>query len=275
MPRGPKPGTKQTKEHIAARFRNRNVYNRGKPAHNRYSTSEFKQLLLNKWQDIPYSMEKLVYITNSHKIILTCSIHGDFEKWPCDALAKSGCPKCSNSGLSSEEYIADLTCRFPEYDFTNAVYTGAKNDMEVSCREHGKFTTTRNKLVSMGVRCPECSKKHVLEKRIKSGRAKDPNTLTEYEKYRKEVWKETNINYKKHKEVLGERSRTKHLDHIYSIVHGFRDNISPKVLGNIVNLRIIDAKDNQTKNTDSHFTKEELLTLYEAILNENFVLPRT
>lgn len=263
MPHGPKPGTKQTKEHIEARFRNRNSYNKGKPAHNRYSTTEFKQLLLQKWKDIPYSLEKLVYETSSQKIMLVCPIHGDFEKWPSDVLNRSGCPKCSSVGFSKQEYLRELIVKFPEYDFTNSIYVNATTDMNILCKHHGCFKSTRNKLISMGVRCPECSKENALKKRIESGRAKDPSTLTEYEKYRKEVWKETNRTYKKHKEVLGERSRTRHLDHIYSIVHGFRDNISPKVLGNIVNLRIIDAKDNQTKNTDSHITKEELLILYE------------
>lgn len=46
-------------------------------------------------------------------------------------------------------------------------------------------------------------------------------------------------------------------------MHGFRDSISPVILGNIVNLRMIDAKENQIKNTNSNYTKEELMTLYE------------
>ena len=76
--------------------------------------------------------------------------------------------------------------------------------------------------------------------------------------------KDTNKSYTKHKDILGARSRARHLDHIYSIVHGFRDSISPVILGNIVNLRIIDAKENQSKNTNSHYTKEELMLLYEG-----------
>jgi hypothetical protein len=63
--------------------------------------------------------------------------------------------------------------------------------------------------------------------------------------------------------MLGERSRDKHLDHIYSILHGFRDGIDPIILGSIVNLRIIDSKMNQSKSMNSDFTKEELMKLYE------------
>lgn len=66
-----------------------------------------------------------------------------------------------------------------------------------------------------------------------------------------------------HKEILGDRSRSRHLDHIYSILHGFRDNIDPIILGNIINLRIIDGKLNQSKSMNSNYSKEELMKLYE------------
>lgn len=259
MKRGVKEGYKQSEDHIEKRVKNRAKWNGG---HNLLTTEDFVNKITEHWPECPYDLSKVHYIRNDCKVLLVCLTHGEFDKWPSDVLNKSGCPKCSGNGFSKIEYIDQLVAKFSEYDFTSSVYINAKTDMTVICKEHGVFITTRNKLLN-GVRCSECSKIQVLEQRIKSGRAKDPALLSEYEKYRKEVWKETNKSYAKHKDMLGERSRTKHLDHIYSIVHGFRDGISPVILGNIVNLRIIDAKENRSKKSDSHYSKEELIMLYE------------
>lgn len=263
MRRGVKQGYKQTKDHIDARFANRIPYNKGKAAHNRYTTQSFIGAVLDKWPDIPYRLDKLHYITNNVKVVLVCPIHGDFEKWPSDVLNRSGCAKCKGQGFSKEEYLSELADRFPEYDFSDSIYINATTDMNIRCTKHGLFRSTRNKLLNSNVRCPKCSAIRVLQERVATGKAKDPELISDFEKYKKAVWKETNRSYKLYKEQLGERSRTRHLDHIYSILHGFRDGILPVILGNIVNLRIIDARENQSKNVSSHCTKEELIMLYE------------
>ena len=54
-----------------------------------------------------------------------------------------------------------------------------------------------------------------------------------------------------------------HLDHIYSISDGWRNNIDPTIVGHFVNLRYVTAKENCTKNKKSDFTKETLYELYE------------
>lgn len=260
MTRGVKKGYKQSTTHIEKRITSRTVWNGG---HNLLSTQTFLRKVNEKWPDCPYDLSDIIYIRSNIKVMVKCPRHGNFEKWPHDLLNKSGCPKCSGNGFSKEEYLLQLTTMFPEYDFSSSLYINATTDLNVVCRKHGTFITTRNKLLN-GVRCPVCSANKVLEERVSCGRARDPAFLSEYEKYKKSVWKETNLTYKKYKEVLGDRSRTRHLDHIYSIVHGFRDGISPIILGNIVNLRIIDAKENQSKNTNSHYTKEDLMLLYEG-----------
>lgn len=258
MTRGPKKGSKQSYEHIQNRIKNRTKWNGG---HNLLTTETFLKKLLEKWSDCPYDLSKVNYIKNNIKITLICSQHGDFIKWPSDLLNRSGCPKCAGLIYDSTDIISKLSVMFPDYDYSNSVYLKSSKPMEVRCRIHGSlfFQTNYRK-----EECPECSKERRLKDRIAAGRAKDPATLTEFEKYKKAVWNETNKSYKKHKNILGERSRTRHLDHIYSILHGFRDNIVPIILGNIVNLRIIDSKMNQSKNVKSDMSKEELFSLYEG-----------
>ena len=61
------------------------------------------------------------------------------------------------------------------------------------------------------------------------------------------------------------RSKNKyHLDHIYSISQGFKQNIDPKIIGHWTNLRMLLASENIRKNWKSDKTLKELLEDYES-----------
>lgn len=53
-----------------------------------------------------------------------------------------------------------------------------------------------------------------------------------------------------------------HLDHKYSIAEGFKNNIDPEIIGNIINLEMIPWEENIMKNQKCSITKRELLTIY-------------
>jgi hypothetical protein len=55
-----------------------------------------------------------------------------------------------------------------------------------------------------------------------------------------------------------QRSKTLHLDHIYSIAEGFKNDIPPEVIGHWTNLRLIPKIDNSSKGADCHKTKDQL-----------------
>ena len=89
------------------------------------------------------------------------------------------------------------------------------------------------------------------------------NTVTEYQKYRAEVNKVTygqNLKILKNYEKRGNylEKNAMHLDHMYSAKHGFLNNVSPEIIGNISNLRMIHWKENLSKNCNSYITLEEL-----------------
>lgn len=258
MSKGPKKGSTQTQEHIRKRVENRVIWNGG---HNLLTTETFLEKIAEKWPNCPYDLSKIFYVKNDVKIILICREHGEFLKWPSDTLNHSGCPKCAGFSYDPTEILAKLSKLFPNYDYTNSIYVNSTKSMEVMCKIHNSIFLQSHYRKE---ECPVCSKERRLQDRIAAGRARDPSTLSEYEKYKKSVWRETNKSYTKYKNILGERSRTRHLDHIYSILHGFRDSIDPIVLGNIVNLRIIDSKVNQSKSMNSEYSKEELMKLYEG-----------
>jgi len=65
------------------------------------------------------------------------------------------------------------------------------------------------------------------------------------------------------------RGRNKyHLDHIYSIIDGFSNNVSPEIISSPINLRMLTENENIVKNGTSHMTLEQLYNLYEQFMRE-------
>jgi len=91
--------------------------------------------------------------------------------------------------------------------------------------------------------------------------------LKSVELYRNNVKILTNYNYIKYFNIINpnklNRSFTEyHLDHIYSVQDGFDNNINIDIISSPINLRLLSANNNISKNRKSEFSKEELCTLY-------------
>lgn len=89
---------------------------------------------------------------------------------------------------------------------------------------------------------------------------------SDIEKYYIEVKLETNKNWYKYFHIINpnkiQRSRDWHLDHIYSISEGFKNNIPPEIIGHWTNLRLIPKIANSSKGAECHKTKEQLYEDY-------------
>ena len=88
--------------------------------------------------------------------------------------------------------------------------------------------------------------------------------LPEQEKYRREVISLTNkqpINLLENYENRGVSGKNDayHLDHKYSILEGFKNNIKPEIIASLKNLVFISWRDNVVKRTKCSITKEELI----------------
>lgn len=51
----------------------------------------------NNTHDYKYCYDKVEYVKNSEKVIITCRLHGDFEQTPQCHLLGQGCSKCNSS----------------------------------------------------------------------------------------------------------------------------------------------------------------------------------
>ena len=63
---------------------------------------------------------------------------------------------------TTEQWVKEVLEKYPEfaekYDYTNTVYTGAKNDVEILCKKHGVFTVSADNHKNSGKGCKLCGR---------------------------------------------------------------------------------------------------------------------
>jgi len=96
--------------------------------------------------------------------------------------------------------------------------------------------------------------------------------LSEYQQYYKKVWKYTNLSLKYNSDKIPNiqlrgKKYSYDLDHKFSILDGFNNNIDVKVIGNWRNLEVIKMSDNRIKSRNSSISLEMIQKIGE-ILNE-------
>jgi hypothetical protein len=95
--------------------------------------------------------------------------------------------------------------------------------------------------------------------------------LKEAKKYYARVWQFTKITVRKYPDMiedLKKRGREWHLDHKFSVVEGFKQNIPPYIIGSYHNLEIIDAIENMKKQGNCSINKNEL---FKNFFKEDYI----
>ena len=114
--------------------------------------------------------------------------------------------------------------------------------------------------------------KNVIEKgintKIKKGiiKIKTEEDLIKYKIYKKEVIRLSNKNYKEYYYIINPNNYKRgfkeyHLDHIYPIYEGFKNNFTPLEISDYRNLRIINWRENKIKGKYTNMTKEDFLLI--------------
>lgn len=137
------------------------------------------------------------------------------------------------------------------------------NKIQQKCRQ----TCFKNNGVENPFQIPEIINR-IFE--IKFGKSYDEylEQLPDFIRYKKEVHKFTrkqpsyllnNFNKRGLSGVHG----SYHLDHKFTMYQGFKDNVCPYIVGNIINLEMLPYKDNISKNYKCSMIKEELFEKYD------------
>ena len=163
-----------------------------------------------------------------------------------------------NTKQTTENYILDCNkthlCRFL---YHNTKYVDASTKISVTCRVHGDWQVIPDAHKSGNI-CPKCAKIRKVRKSRKGKKTIHPQRILYYI-YCKLVDIETKKNQKYVKNIES-RSYNWHLDHKYSKIQGFKNNILPYIIGSVVNLEIIHKSINCSKRGDCSITKDELFS---------------
>ena len=105
-----------------------------------------------------FNYDKVNYVSAHHKVVITCSVHGNFEQIPYAHLSGAGCGKCvGNRQYTQEEFVEKARAIHGEkYDYRCALYVRTRDKVVIRCTKHGDFKQTPNRHLR-GDGCPSCA----------------------------------------------------------------------------------------------------------------------
>lgn len=108
-----------------------------------------------------YDYSKVVYINNRKKVIIGCSIHGEFLQSPMHHLQSKGCKSCGTIKAikkDSFEIVVEKANKVHNnfYNYEKINYENSYSKLKIVCPLHGKFgQSATNHLQGNG--CPKCA----------------------------------------------------------------------------------------------------------------------
>lgn len=226
--------------------------------------------------------QRVWHILNEQYNIPICSITGQQLKWKEKKYLKFSSIAAKNKGIGKiiSESTTDNHWRQKNPDkskkankkFSTGFAEGKhkpwddRNRDYVSSLAAARKTWMKKYGVDNPSKCPAIQQK--LSKSAINRYLGTDRTLAK--KYYNSVKLVTNKNwynnfYKINGEESNRRSRDLHLDHVYSIAEGFKNNIPAYIIGHWTNLRLIPKIENSSKGAKCHKTQEQL---FEDFFNE-------
>ena len=133
----------------------------------RLTTAEFIERS-SKAHNCKYDYSKSIYVKNSDKLVVICPTHGEFLIRAHGHMSGKGCLSCAVEKrsalrlLSNDDFIKKSKLVHGEkYDYSETVYTKAKERVKIICRTHGAFYQIAYEHMK-GSDCKLCSARKVL-----------------------------------------------------------------------------------------------------------------
>jgi len=222
--------------------------------------------------------QRIWHVINENYTIQICPITEEALRWKEKEYLRFSSIKAKNKGIG--EIISKATTgnhwrqRDPDKSkkanekFSNGFNEGKHKPWEERNRDYVASLAAARKtwIKKYGVDNP--SKCPAIQQKLSTSSLNryseiDRSAATEYYNAVKLV---TNRSWYEHFYIINpdrlQRSRDLHLDHIYSIAEGFKNNVPPEIIGHWTNLRLIPKIQNSIKGADCHKTKEQLYEDY-------------
>lgn len=131
----------------------------------RKTTKEFIEQAVSKFGE-RFDYSKVVYINISTKVLISCSVHKEFELTPEQHLrSQQGCPHCPLDNLgrkakSLTQFIVDANKKHNnKFDYSKVIYKNNKADITIICKEHGPFLQSPCEHLKGVYGCRSCASK--------------------------------------------------------------------------------------------------------------------
>ena len=112
-----------------------------------------------------YDYSKINYINGQTKVCIICPKHGEFWQTPAGHLKGHGCVHCGNR-LTTEDFIRQVQNKFGDkYTFEKTHYICNEEKLILTCKKHGDFSVSPQKLFGSNRYCPKCRKEERLIKK--------------------------------------------------------------------------------------------------------------
>lgn len=183
-----------------------------------------------------------------------------------------GCLKCAGLEKKSLEHIKEYVNEFG-YQCVSDKYINSITKLIFLCDKNHTFKMTWSN-IRQSHRCPECKKMKMSGENHRLWRNYSDEELKNWWKYKKAVIRATNKNYEKYQHILNPDSlprgvHTFHVDHKFSILDGYTNNIPIEVISSPVNCQLLPAHENRSKNGRSIISLDTLFNLYNQFKGEN------
>jgi len=160
------------------------------------------------------------------------------------------------------DYIKNEIESVEGYKLLSKNYKNIYSMLEIKC-DSGHIFKMRYGNFREGQRCPICYRQNNVGANHPNWKNYTNEELEKYTVYRNNVIQLSNHNFRKFYYIINpnklKRAKYKfHLDHIYSVADGFKNNISPEIISNLNNLQMLWWKDNISKKDKSEITKQLL-----------------
>jgi len=131
----------------------------------RMSTDDFIARCINI-HGYKYKYIDTIYMNMFKKVVISCPTHGNFTQTPNAHLNGQGCSRCADDRLSklytltlSEFVERAMKTHGTIYDYSEVVYRGYNNNINIICQIHGVFNQTPHNHIG-GCGCPICKISH-------------------------------------------------------------------------------------------------------------------
>ena len=162
------------------------------------STEDFIKQAKVVFPDGKYDYSKVEYKGSHEKVIIVCSLHGDFSIQPTNHLYGQGCAKCGTISMAEkqkmniDEFVERSNLVHNNFfGYEKIEHFNYANDVLITCPLHGDFKQNPNGHL-FGSGCPTCGILARAEKRTKSTK----QFIKEAVLIHKDTYKYENVDYK-------------------------------------------------------------------------------